>query len=52
MFDTIEYDTEAKQLRVLEAVSELGRDCATEHDRSMLLMAFDIISRVELVRYE
>lgn len=50
-FHGYEYDTQAKRLRTLECVSNLADDCATDHDRQMLLIAFDIISRVELVTY-
>jgi len=50
-FDGIEYDTRAKHLRTLETLTDLADDCATEHDRHMLLLAFDIVSRLELVHY-
>jgi hypothetical protein len=52
IFDGLEYDTESKRMRVLEGVSQLADDCNSDHDRAMLLMAFDIISNVELLRYE
>lgn len=52
LFENIEYDTKEKRLLVLEAVTGLVDDCASEHDRSMLLMAFDIISNLDLVTYE
>jgi hypothetical protein len=51
-FDGFETDTETMLLRTLETVSELGEHCATDHDIQMLLMAFDIIKRVELVTYQ
>lgn len=51
-FNGYEYNTKAKLLRTLECVVELGEDCETDYDRRMLLMAFDIISRVNLKVYQ
>ena len=50
--DGIEFDTQAKKMRLLEMISSLSNDCASEHDRSMLLMAFDILSSIEFRTYE
>jgi hypothetical protein len=51
-FHGFEFDTESMKLRTLEAMSQLAEHCVTDHDRKMLLMAFDIVSRVELREYE
>ena len=51
-FNGYEYNTKAKLLRTLECVAGLGEDCETDYDRRMLLMAFDIISRVNLKVYQ
>jgi len=37
---------------VLDKMSRLADEVASEHDRRMLLMAFDIVSRIEMQVWE
>jgi len=51
-FEGIEYDTTEKKLYVLDCLSRLSVDCRDDHERSMLTMAFDIVSHLQLFTYE